>query len=171
MTRLHLYILLVSILASTTFIPTFAQPSMRKSIGFGYSIGEPTAFTVRARIGRTTSIDFGVGKSAMGYPRFHSDYLVQMQNQINPLFSMYTGVGVAVGIGKKGEYLLFNSMADSNHWYVTDHVVFAGRGVVGLNFFPRGTPIEFFAEINPLIGFLPKAAIDMEASVGVRFYP
>jgi hypothetical protein len=148
-----------------------AQTPLKKPFGFGFTLGEPTALTVKARVGRSSAIDIGIGKSRMGYPRIHFDYLWQFLNlTASPRYSPYGGVGLAAGFGNKGTSLLMAGQADSSHWYYTDKVTLAGRGVFGFSYFLQYSPIEFFGEINPLIGFIPEMAFDLEAAVGVRFY-
>jgi hypothetical protein len=173
MTRRHtlttvlLGTLLVALLASQGM----AQTPLRRPFGFGFTIGDPTGITVKFRTGRSSAIDIGVGKGVIGYPRVHADYLWQFLNLFqSPRMSPYAGVGFVVGVGDKGTSFMFSGNTDSSRWYYTDKVAVAGRGVVGFSYFPVWSPIEVFAELNPIIGFVPKAAFGLEASIGVRFY-
>lgn len=148
-----------------------AQTPLRRPFGFGFTIGEPTAFTVKFRTGRSSAIDIGLGKGVIGYPRLHADYLWQFLNVFqSPRMSPYAGVGLVVGIGDKGTSFLFKGNTDSSSWYYTDQVSFAGRGVIGFSYFPIWSPLELFGEIDPIIGFIPKAAFSLEAAIGARFY-
>ena len=150
-----------------------AQVPPGKRFGVGFSLGEPTAVTMKWRRGPTTAVDFGIGHSFMGYPRVHGDYLWQffyLFPRTEFRLNVYAGIGAAIGFGKKGQYLLFDSEADSSRWVYTSSVNFAARGVVGMNYFINRPGIEFYVELNPLIGFAPKPALDIEASIGTRFY-
>jgi hypothetical protein len=159
--------LLVAVLA----ISADAQTPLRRPFGFGFTIGEPTGVTVKFRTGRSSAFDIGLGKGVIGYPRVHADYLWQFLNLFqSPRMSPYAGVGIVAGFGKKGTSFLFSGNSDSTSWYYTEGMSFAGRGVVGFSYFPVWSPIEIFGELNPIIGFAPKAAFSMEAAVGVRFY-
>jgi hypothetical protein len=151
-----------------------AQTPLRKPFGFGFSIGEPTAVVFKVRVGRSSAIDFGIGKSVMGYPAVHADYLWQFLNLTpSPRYSPYAGVGLAVGFLKKGTSFFFTGNADSSRWYYasTDpDIAFAGRGVIGISYFMQYTPLELFAEVNPIIGFYPNTAFSLGGGVGARFY-
>jgi hypothetical protein len=148
-----------------------AQTPLRRPFGFGFSLGDPTGVTVKFRTGRSSAIDIGVGKGVIGYPRVHADYLWQFLNLFqSPRMSPYAGVGFVAGFGDKGTSFLFSGNTDSTNWYYTKNVSLAGRGVIGFSYFPIWSPIEIFGELNPIIGFAPKAAFSMEAAVGVRFY-
>jgi hypothetical protein len=164
-------ILLTLLLFSATECRAQVPPGKR--FGIGLSVGEPTAVTIKWRATRTTAFDFAIGHSAMGYPRIHGDYLWQfffLFPQTNYNLNLYAGVGGAIGFGDKGKYLLFNSTADSSRWFYTKTVTMAARGVIGLNYFLPRPGLEFFVELNPLVGVLPKAAIDIEGALGARFY-
>ncbi len=166
--RFTLWVLLLSALLLEE---AGAQTPLRKRIGIGFSLGEPTSVTMRFRMGRSSSMDFAVGKTVMGY-RVHADYHWQHLFVFgSPVYSLYTGLGAAVAFGEKGKYFVFNSKADSSRWFFEGDYPAMGRGTIGLNIIPIYTPIEIFAEINPLIGFHPKLALDIEASIGVRYYP
>jgi hypothetical protein len=149
-----------------------SQTPLKKTFGFGFTVIEPTAVTFKIRTARSAALDLSIGKSALGYPSVRMDFLWQFNNVVStPSFSSYTGIGIAVGFDKKGEYFLFKKHADSSHWFVSKDPVAAGRLVLGIDFIPRYAPIELFAEVNPLIAFYPRPALDLEGSVGIRFYP
>lgn len=173
MRRLFLVPFIVLTILLVSAMECFAQVPPGKRFGIGLSLGEPVAVTVKWRATRTTAFDFGIGHSVMGYPRIHGDYLWQfffLFPQTNYNLNLYAGVGGAMGFGTKGKYLLFNSTADSSSWFYTKTVSAALRGVVGLNYFLPRPGLEFFAELNPLVGVLPKAALDFEGALGARFY-
>lgn len=148
-----------------------AQTPLKKPFGFGFTIGEPTALSFKARVGRSSAIDFGIGKSLMGYPTVYVDYLWQFLNVTHsPRVSPYAGVGIAAGFLDKGTSFFFTGNADSSSWYYGEDVAFAGRGVIGISYFLQAAPIELFVELNPLIGFIPKTAFSLGGGVGARFY-
>ncbi len=159
-------------LASAGTHEAAAQTPLGKRVGLGVGIGEPTALTLRARTGRSTAVDLGIGASAFGTPRVHAMYTWQFTNSFGtPFVSWYAGLGVLLGFEKKGEYYLAKKTADPSLWFVTDDVIGAARGSIGLNWFPRYTPLEFFAEVNPIVGLYPKTGIGVEGWVGIRIYP
>lgn len=149
-----------------------AQTPLGKRVGLGVGLGEPTALTLRARTGRATAVDVGVGASAFGTPRVHVMYTWQFTTSFGtPFVNWYAGLGVMAGFDKKGEYYLAKKTADPSLWFVTSEVLGAARGSVGLNWFPRYTPLEIFAEMNPIVGLYPKTGIGVEGWVGIRIYP
>jgi hypothetical protein len=148
-----------------------AQTPLRKPFGFGFTIGEPTALSFKARVGRSSAVDFGIGKSLMGYPTIYADYLWQFLNVTRtPRVSPYAGVGFAAGFLDKGTSFFFTGSADSSHWYYGEDISFAGRGVVGISYFLESAPVELFAELDPIIGFVPKTAFSLQGGAGARFY-
>ncbi|MBI5645399.1 MAG: DUF3996 domain-containing protein [Ignavibacteriae bacterium] len=174
--RLLPLLLRVAIPAVFLLVPlseSHAQVPPGKRFGVGFSLGEPTAVTIKWRSGPTTAFDFGIGHSFMGYPRVHADYLWQffyLFPRTEFRLNAYAGIGAAIGFGKKGKYLLFDSQADSSRWYYTHSVSFAARGVIGLNYFIARPGLEFYFEVNPLLGFAPEPALDVEAAFGARLY-
>ncbi|MDH7515585.1 MAG: hypothetical protein QHI48_06910 [Bacteroidota bacterium] len=150
-----------------------AQVPPGKRFGVGVSLGEPTAVTVKWRTTPTTAVDVAIGHSMMGYPRVHADYVRQffyLFPRTGYRLNFYAGLGAGIGFGDKGKFLLFASRADSSRWFYTKTVSVAARGVAGLNYYITRSGLELFLEVNPLVGVIPKAAVDFEASLGVRLY-
>jgi len=154
-------------------LESYGQVPPGKRFGFGFSLGEPTAITLKWRASSTTAYDFGLGHSMMGYPRVHADYVWQffyLFARTEYRLNVYAGFGGAVGFGDKGRYLLFDTNADSSRWYYSTTGSVAARGVAGINYFVNRPGLEVFLELNPLIGFVPEPALDFEAAIGVRMY-
>lgn len=154
----------------------FAQGPKGKSFGIGFSVGEPTALSLRFWTSRENSWDVAVGSSYIGNPHIHADYLWHFNDAFNSrIVTLYAGVGAAVGLGDKDGWVLvkYKKGKIENRWYYDrDHeTVIAAKGTFGLNIIPRNTPLDIFLEINPIIGLSPGFGFDIMPALGIRFYP
>ena len=52
-----------------------------------------------------------------------------------------------------------------------DEIGLGGRGLFGINFIPRNTPLEIFLEIGVLLSLVPDFESSVDAGLGIRFYP
>jgi hypothetical protein len=124
--------------------PTSAQDH---GFGMGLILGEPTGLSAKLWTSKENAFDFGLGVSVGGdrikykgnYNRtsrihFHMDYLWHAFNAINSTerFPLYYGIGGRFNTG--GNY----------------EGSFGVRGVFGIAWFPRSTPIDVFLEFLPL---------------------
>lgn len=153
-----------------------AQGPKGKSFGIGLSLGEPTAVTARFWTSRQNSWDAAIGKSHIGNPHLHADYLWHINDAFDSrIVSLYAGVGAIAGFGSKGEYVLvkFGKGPFKEHWYydADNDVALAAKGTFALNIIPRNTPIDIFLELNPVLGLSPGFGFDFMLAIGVRFYP
>lgn len=154
----------------------FAQGPKGKSFGIGFSVGEPTALSLRFWTSRENSWDVAVGSSYIGNPHIHADYLWHFNDAFNSrIVTLYAGVGAAIGLGDKYGWVLvkYKKGKIENRWYYDrDHeTVIAAKGTFGLNIIPRNTPLDIFLEINPIIGLSPGFGFDIMPALGIRFYP
>lgn len=115
-----------------------------------------------------TAIDFGLGWSMEGdrigkYDgyynggsriHFHMDYLWHSFKvfQSTEQIPVYYGVGGRVNTG-----------AGHERWL-------AVRGVVGVAWLPRGTPIDMFIEIAPSLQLTSPSGFGVDAGFGARYY-
>ena len=153
---------------------SFSQGPKGRSFGFGFSLGEPTAVTLRFWESKMNSWDAAIGVSHLGNPQIHADYLWHFPDAINSrVVSLYAGVGGLVGLGDRG-YFVWNKgrKYDKDHWWYDDgKLLVAAKGVFGLDIIPRNSPLEIFLELNPVLGVVPGFGFDFQAAVGIRFYP
>lgn len=151
----------------------FAQGPKGRSFGFGLSLGEPTALTLRFWTSRENSWDAAVGRSYMGNPHFHASYLWHFNDAFESrIVSLYAGIGGIVGFGHPDGHWWHGYHDDD--WYYhhdDDNIAFAAKGVFGLQVIPRNTPLDIFLEIDPIIGLVPGFGFDFMPAVGIRFYP
>lgn len=135
--------------------------------GLGVVFGEPTGLSAKLWTSSTTAFDFGLGLSLGGdriaykgyYERsgrvhFHMDYLWHSLNAINSTerFPIYYGIGGRFNNG--GGY-------DGS---------FGVRGVFGIAWFPRSTPIDIFLELVPVLQLTNSTGFGIDAGVGIRYF-
>jgi hypothetical protein len=134
-------------------IPAYAQ---ERGFGIGLIVGEPTGISLKTWTSSTTAIDGGM---AWSFHRetalhIHADYLwhsfdlIKTQERI----PVYYGVGGRIRFGNK---------VDSG---------IGVRGVVGLNFFLKQAPIDFFLELAPILDLIPETSLSMNGGIGVRYF-
>lgn len=137
---------------------------MQEGLGVGLIIGEPTGFVVKKWMNNEVAIDGAVAWSFDGEDSLHvhGDYLLHnytllkdQQNQIRETIPVYYGLGVRVKFedDKKGEDLQVGI-----------------RVPLGINFLLQEHPIDFFAEIVPVMDFAPDTDLDLNAAIGVRYF-
>lgn len=152
----------------------FAQGPKGKSFGFGLQVGEPTAITFRIWTSRANSWDAAIGSSRFGRPHLQAGYLWHFNDAFNSrIASLYAGVGGIMGLY---DYDHTGWIVKSRgKWYHDDDdptgFLLAARGAFGLQIIPNNTPIDIFAEIDPVLVLTPGTGFDFQFGVGIRFYP
>ena len=142
--------------------------SQDKNFGLGIILGEPTGISAKLWTSSDNAFDFGLGWSFGGdrigkYTgtyngesrlHLHADYLWHAFDVIKSTerFPLYYGAGARINTG--GGY---NSS-------------FAARGVFGIAWFPRSTPIDVFLEVVPSLQLTPSTGFGLDAGVGVRYF-
>lgn len=137
---------------------------MQEGVGVGLIIGEPTGFVVKKWLNGEAAIDGAIAWSFDGEDslHLHGDYLLHndtlikdQQNQPRKTIPVYYGLGARVKFedDKKGEDLQVGI-----------------RVPLGINFLLREHPIDFFAEIVPVMDFAPDTELDLNAAIGVRYF-
>ena len=152
----------------------YAQGPKGRSFGFGFSLGEPSAFTVRFWTSKMNSWDAAIGTSHLGNPHIHADYLWHFPDAFNSkIVSLYAGIGGIAGFGERGRWFWSGEKKKKDYWYYSDdnRASIAVKGVFALNIIPRNTPLDIFVEIDPVLGLSPGFGFDFQPAVGLRFYP
>jgi hypothetical protein len=148
---------------------TIAQPvaAQDRGVGVGFIIGEPTGLSLKIWTSRENALDFGLGVGVGGdrisyegnyndgsRVHFHMDYLWHSFNAIRSTekFPLYYGIGARFNSG--GNY-------DAS---------FGIRGVFGLAWYPRSTPLDIFVELVPVLQITPSTGFGIDAGFGMRFF-
>ncbi|MDP2885222.1 MAG: hypothetical protein Q8P51_09415 [Ignavibacteria bacterium] len=138
------------------------------NFGLGVIIGEPTGISAKLWTSNSTAFDFGLGWS-MGGDRigmydgyydggsrvhFHMDYLWHSFEAIHSTerFPLYYGIGGRINTGAG-----YNSSL-------------AVRGMLGIAWLPRGTPIDVFLEVAPSLQLSPSTGFGIDAGFGARYF-
>ncbi len=144
--------------------PIIAQD---QGFGLGLILGEPTGLSAKLWTSRVNAFDFGLGVSVGGdrishkydYDKtgrihFHMDYLWHSFNAISSSerFPLYYGLGGRFNSG--GGY-------DGS---------IGIRGVFGIAWLPRSTPLDIFLELVPVFQITPLSGLGIDSGVGIRYF-
>jgi len=161
------YILFVLILLMS--VSVFSQVNGKK-FGIGFVLGEPTGLSMKYYNSSTTAFVFGIGSSYFGSPRIGMDYVWHFNAFESRVVDLYAGPGVVIGVGEGRAYYFENKGHD--HFYFRDNGTgIAARGILGIDFTPRNTPLDIFLEIGLLLGISPNYGTAFDTAIGLRFYP
>lgn len=153
------YLLLIAFGLLLTIQQATAQS---KNFGLGVMLGEPTGISAKLWTSNNNALAFGLGWSTY-HPRyddsgsrvhFHMDYLWHSFDAIRSeeQFAFHYGIG-----GR------FKDRGGDNG-------SLAVRGVGGLNWLPRDTPIDVFFELAPSLELTPSTGFGIDGALGARFY-
>ena len=142
--------------------------AQERKFGLGLIVGEPTGISAKLWTSHTTAFDFGLGWSVGGdrigkydgyynggsRVHFHMDYLWHAFEAIhsNERFPIYYGIGGRINTGAG-----YNSSI-------------AVRGVIGIAWMPRETPIDIFFELVPSLQLTSSAGLAIDAGLGARYF-
>jgi hypothetical protein len=149
------------------FFAAYAS-GQERHFGLGVVVGEPTGISAKYWTTPSNALTFGVGWYHqavvwVGPHRYyyagtrlhiHADYLWHSFEAIQSTerFPLHYGIGARLETG--------NAFPGS----------FGVRGVVGLSWLPRGTPLDVFLELAPTLFLAPSTGIGMGAGIGVRYF-
>lgn len=149
-----------AIIALCLFLTAQVSVAQERKFGLGVMIGEPTGISAKLWTSNSNAFDFGLGWSVIGRGTnssnrvyLHADYLWHAWNVIHSTerFPLYYGIGGRLRSG-------------GNEGSI------AVRGVVGLAWMPRQTPIDIFLEVAPSFQLTPSTGIVVDAALGARYY-
>jgi hypothetical protein len=130
--------------------------SQSKGFGLGIILGEPTGISAKYWTTSSTALDFGLGYSFEKNSTFHlhADYLFHVNNvfQSSENIALYYGPGARLRLVDEGSSR------------------FGFRFDVGLVWIPKGSPIDVFVEVVPLMDIIPETAFSFNGGIGVRYF-
>ncbi len=159
--------LLFGIVLGFMIILTKPIAAQDQGFGLGLIIGEPTGVSAKLWTSKVNAFDFGLGVGLGGdrikykgfYDggsrlHFHMDYLWHAFNVLGTSenFPIYYGFG--------GRFT-------SGGGYESSIGV---RGVIGIAWFPRATPIDVFFELVPVFQVTPLTGLGINAGLGIRYF-
>jgi len=130
--------------------------SQEKEFGLGIIIGEPTGLSAKYWTSGINAFDFGLGYSFSpknSRLHLHADYLFHSNlGNTSEKVLLYYGPGARIKTRED------------------DDSVLGIRGVVGISWIPRDTPIDLFLEVVPVMTLIPATSFDINAGLGARYY-
>lgn len=148
----------------------YAQGPKGKDFGIGLVLGDPSGLSIKYWTTAENAFHVYIGSSYFGKIRLGADYLWHFDSFNSSVVKLYTGLGLVLGFGN-GSGIWYKSNKDNFYYWSDNTVGIAARGVLGLNIIPRNSPLEIFLELAPLVGLSPNYGINIDAAVGIRFYP
>lgn len=133
-----------------------------KKFGLGLMLGEPTGISAKLWTTNSNALVFGLGWSTY-HPRyddngsrihFHLDYLWHYFDAIRSEENFAFHYGIGARFKDRGG----------------DNGSLAIRGVGGLNWMPRDTPLDIFFELAPSLEITPSTGFAIDGALGARFY-
>lgn len=136
---------------------SFAQ----SSFGVGAMIGDPTALSFKGHMGNSRYFDvaFAYNTGPADEIYLHGDYLVERPAHFqidNEVFNLYYGIGARLYVA---------DTKDND-----DEVHFGPRAPVGVAYNLKDPNVEFFAEIAAIINIVPETDVDIDFSLGARYW-
>jgi hypothetical protein len=131
--------------------------------GMGLIVGEPTGISAKYWLGSDRAVDFALGASFFTDFRAHVTYLYHVDVFDNQRVPLYYGIGGSIA-GRTGRIAEFGS--DTRR----DRVGLGVRGAVGVSYLVPTAPFDLFIEFGSVLIVFPPAALDIDLSIGMRYY-
>jgi hypothetical protein len=157
-----------AVIALSLFLAVQGSVAQGSGFGLGLIIGEPTGISAKLWTSPVNALDFGFGWSMGGDQmgnyygshiggsrvHFHMDYLWHSFEAIDTRerFPLYYGFG-----GRLNNGAGYNSSL-------------AIRGVFGVAWLPRDTPIDVFLELVPSLQLTNSSGFYLDAGFGARYF-
>ena len=144
--------LLLFLLSSLLLLPAGVEAQdLPSSFGLGVIAGEPTGITGRFMAGENNfQVHAAWSFSHDAALQVSGDYLRSGNVNTEPVIPFYFGLGVRMKFANES--------------------LFGIRIPLGVNYFLKENPIEFFGEIVPIMDLIPSTEFTLNGGVGVRFY-
>lgn len=136
-----------------------ADARTQDGLGVGVIVGEPTGISIKKWTDDTHAIDGAVAISLSNDDSFqlHADYLIHnIESSLNPP-ELKGSAPWYYGIGGR----LRTNDGDT-------HV--GVRVPIGITYLFADSPLDFFAEVAPVLDFAPDVALDLNGAIGLRYY-
>jgi hypothetical protein len=157
----------VSVMVLALLLLSFAGVRAEDGVGIGLILGEPTGISAKKWINHEHAVDAAAAWSFSENDsfQFHADYLfhdfgIFHSAAVGGRLPAYIGIGGRVKLeahdGEKGR---------------NEHDSLLGvRIPLGVSYILAKAPVEFFAEIVPILDIVPDTEFDLNMAVGARFY-
>ena len=145
------------------FASTVTGTAQQKGkFGLGVVVGEPTGLAWKYWLEGTNALDGSIGFAPSDRFRLSVDYLWHAHPFSEKALALHYGPGVTFGFGQS-HY--------SSDYFGENGGGFGFRGVVGLTYLIKNTPLDVFFEAAPVIILAPSATSGVDLGLGLRAYP
>ncbi len=138
------------------------QPA-RGLFGMGLIVGEPSGLSAKYWLRADRAIDFAFGASFLTDFRAHATYLYHVDAFDHQRVPLYYGIGGSIA-GRTGRVAEFGS--DTRR----DRVGLGVRGAIGVSYLIPTAPFDLFIKFGSVLIVFPPAALDIDLSIGARYY-
>ena len=139
-----------------------------RKFGLGVIIGEPTGLSAKLWTSNNNALAFGLGWSVQGYRfnGFDSDYdrVTRSHIHVDYLWHSFDAISYS------GEFPLFYGIGGRIVTGPEYSGTFGVRGIIGIAWLPRSTPLDIFIEVVPTLLLVNSTGFGIEAGIGARFY-
>lgn len=148
-----------------TFHRTEAQS---RKFGLGVIVGEPTGISAKLWTSNQNALAFGLGWSVEGYRfnGFDSDYDEVNRTHIHVDYLWHS----FYAISSSGQFPFFYGIGARINSGPEYSGTFAVRGVLGIEWLPRDTPIDIFIEVVPTLNLVSSTGFGIDAGIGARYF-
>jgi hypothetical protein len=144
----------------------YSHSPMNRDFGFGLVLGEPTGISLAFVVAPNENLHVYAGNSYFGDAKIGADYQWYFDAFNSNIIHLYAGAGGFLGFGDGND--LFDRKRDKDN---VDDLGIGARGMMGINFVPRNTSVEFFLELGLDAGVVPVNLFQPTGALGFRFYP
>lgn len=149
------------------FLLFASSAKAEEGFGLGVILGEPTGISVKQWISSEHAIDGAAAWSFSENDSFqlHADYLVHNFGILKPgdiggRLPLYFGVGGRVKLESH----------DGENGRNSHDELLGVRIPFGISYILRNAPVDFFAEIVPILDLVPDTDFELNGAIGARFY-
>jgi len=147
------WLLIALITVSTTVQAVTSRVGNTEDMGVGFALGQPLGATAKYWLSSTTAVDAFAGYHFNSNFDMHADYLWHSFSSFDVTsgrLPFYIGLGGRVNLGDSSD--------------------FGMRTPFGISYLFPTDPIEFYAEVSPVVKLLKHVGFDMDGQLGVRIY-
>ncbi|NJD21471.1 MAG: hypothetical protein FIA82_02200 [Melioribacter sp.] len=154
------------------FVFLILSSSMTKAqsrkFGLGVIVGEPTGLSAKLWTSNNNALAFGLGWSVQGYRfnGFDPDYnrVTRSHIHVDYLWHSFNAISYS------GEFPLFYGIGGRIVTGPEYSGTFGVRGILGIAWLPRSTPLDIFIEVVPTLLLVNSTGFGIDAGIGARFY-
>lgn len=156
-------VVVVAVLLTLASVNVHAQDGL----GLGVIVGEPTGLSLKYWLSDERAFDAAAAWSFSENDSFqiHTDYLIHNFDLIDPV-ELSGRLPVYYGVGGRLKLKNDNDGKGRND----DDALFGIRFPLGITYLFADAPLDFFAEVVPILDIAPDTDIDINAAIGVRLY-